>query len=247
MEIIIHDNLEGKTFEYLIGYINKFIHKDPLTKKLFGEHPRQNTVYQLLRDDNGYIIHTGKVNAKSTLQGIFVGPHLISDEDPKWEYDITVLDKSNMLDFNLTSEDLKRIELWLDTDHKDLKQSLGVLVNKENELPKPVSLQELMPSFVQNALIIEDKKSILQHGISESLTKLLNSDLELLESLDLVLKYIVDKKSMYALRTYILGCENSEALNGAIMGSLESYNETGDPSNIYKTIETCLFEIQKFT
>lgn len=246
MDVIVHDNNKSKEFDFLIGYINKFTHKDPYTKKLFSPHPIENSVYQLLSDDNGYVIHTGKVNDNSNLQGIFIGPNLIGDGDGKWEYDITVLDKSNMLDYQLKSEDLKQIENWIDTNHEDLKKSLGLIgAPMETTLSKPISIQDIMPPFIQNALIAEDRKNLQHSKMSENLSKLLDKDPDMIDSLSLFIDYLTNKKSLLPLRSYILNSESPEPTIAASMQTLENYDETGDLTNIYKTIETCLFEVQK--
>lgn len=228
-------------FEYLIGYVEKFDFHDPDAKAIFNPHPIVGRVYQLLKDRSGYVIHIGELVKNTTLQGIFLGPEL-NMSDIKWDYNITVVNKENMLDLTITSEDLKKVGEWLDTKHKALKKSLSP---KKKQAQSKV--EELVPLNVQTILSEENKKFNTYNQLSADLSTLTTKDPEMLNAICVLVNYLSHKSPALTLRSYISSTDAPEAVIAAAISSLESYDVTMESLHILKTIETCLHEVQKYS
>ncbi len=240
MVINLNPALQGP-FEFLIGYINKFEHKDPIFAQIFAAHPFPGKLYQIVKNKMGYIIHVGtrlqegQPLDKQELQGIYIGQNLVDDIEEKWEYNITVVDRDNMLDLNIDSEDLKKVEVWLDTDHKELRDRF---TNTPVQSPPPIEA-------INNSGMPPDNMSDVANTMASNLNMIFHEDPIMLKSVAAFISYLTHRKALLSLRNYIVNSDSTEAAVAGVLSGIERYDETESPFDLYKTIETCLYEVEK--
>lgn len=241
-QITITDTSPDK-FKYLIGYIKHFEYLATDVQEIFNPHPITGHVYQILERDGQYIIHIGESNKPELkLKGIFLGSQLSGEVENKWVSDIVVITKENMLDFNIPSEDLIKINTWLETDHKDLKDTLytkstlstvdGLDKESRAELPTMGDLLEM-------------QRASNHIQMATDLNTLRAKDPDSFEALTGVVEYLAGESTCLATRGFIIRATSEEAYAAALTTTVEEYTQTGDEGLLLKAIELCFYELNR--
>ena len=122
--MILQDNIHNTEIVYL--YTHKFEYgNNPISKEENGGHPKPKTVYRAIynTDTNTYrLIYN---ISKEGLSFIFIPKLKDHDEESGLSVDIKILTKKNILDFNISEENLDELLSWLKTDNKDIKEITG--------------------------------------------------------------------------------------------------------------------------
>lgn len=130
------------TPEIFIGYVHSFDFANKETKALFSPHPEVGRIYRVILrkrgDDQSYELYVGKDSNKLGMDTIVLGEELSGDYEGKWSYDISIVTKTNYLDYEFTDEDVEKLHMWTKSKHADLKKLL-------TKAPKPVNTDQLPP------------------------------------------------------------------------------------------------------
>ncbi len=104
-----------------IGYVKYFNFLAQGPRTFFGEHPKEGNIYRIVETvtPKEYRIYIGK-DSQSHIDGLVLGQELKGFFPEKWEFEIVEVDKNNILDLNLDSENLRKLDVWNTTNNEDL-------------------------------------------------------------------------------------------------------------------------------
>jgi hypothetical protein len=111
----LKDTKENTEFKYF--FINKFEWVNPMDHGHNAGHPKEKKVYRGWhnKDTNSYRL------APSLNQAFWLESLVDSTGRTGYKSDIVLVSKENILDLNLSEEDLDNLIIWIETDNKDLK------------------------------------------------------------------------------------------------------------------------------
>lgn len=144
--------------EISVGLIKAFEFYDESYGKRFNGHPVAGRVYRLIKDfipdekKTLYRLHIGRETNESQLDGLILGFDLEGSAKNQYSFKIEEVTKDNFLDFDLSEEDIKQVSQWFDTNHKDLREILGlpaIALENGEQLPQTKEAINLV-SFLEN-------------------------------------------------------------------------------------------------
>lgn len=138
--MILSDNITNTDIFYT--YVKKFKWSHPVSNETFGGHPKDGRVYRVIKntDTNTYRLIYGRIGG--TGQGVMLESLTSSDESVGYTSDIVPITRANILDLEISEEDLDLLKIWTDTDNRDIKE----IFELKNQ-PPPPSLPP--PAWVQ--------------------------------------------------------------------------------------------------
>jgi hypothetical protein len=244
--------------EILVGYVQHFNFNDKTSEDLLGGHPKQGRVYQIIKDDfYGYRIHIGASNTKEgKMEGILLGDSLRGDHAGKWNFDIAIVNESNILDFPLDPEDLDKLQDWFATDNKSLKDSLGkpvkvVATDANGDLREyPEASADFDPELAELTLpLLQD--------LGGNIEFLANRDLEITLCLADFVSYLpttysdkYEATGSNIAKDFLLNSKSSDAAIFNAVKYLQRYATVGfeksqNVKDLYKAMHYILFELQR--
>jgi hypothetical protein len=112
------DTLSNTKIVYI--FANKFTWTNNTEKETNVGHPKPGRLYRAIKntDTNTYRI---VYNIENNIQGILIDKLESKDESFGYVADMKEVSLSNVLNFEITEEDLKQFDNWLSTNNQDLK------------------------------------------------------------------------------------------------------------------------------
>ena len=142
----LSDNSENS--KVVVLYVKDFKWLDQYTAEHFGGHLKNKRVYRAIynKDIDSYrVLYTieGRHNAVNL-------PSLITKSGAMYTSNIVLIDKQNIVDFDISEEDLDQIIKW--DDHKDLKKIIDERRVVSQDQQEPEFIQELFKMVKQDEL-----------------------------------------------------------------------------------------------
>lgn len=259
--------------EILIGFVNSFKFMDQVAEKALNGHPKEGRLYQIVKDDYyGYRVHIGSDTNESSMNGILLGDDLSGSHDNKWDFDIEIVTKQNFLNFNICEEDTKKLQVWFETDNKDLKDVLGqpvhlvsstesgefMTLDDEGNLEKysPEEFAEALEAVAKEE--IQDQDAIEFADFTIALNDILFKDREFFRALADVISYLgstygdkyEDKKTPNVSKQMLLNSDSSDVALFNTLKYIQRYSTSGyakskNIQDLYKALHYILFELQR--
>jgi len=243
--------------EILVGYVKHFKFNDKFSEDLLMGHPKEGRIYQIIKDDlYGYRLHVGEENTKDkAMSGILLGHELQGNYGNRWEFDVALINNDNYLDFDITTEDLEKLQGWLQDGNAKLKEVLERPVAVATMSENGELVRHIVHTAVEDALEEETRK---RNQFSENLNVLLFIDPELFDVLMDVVAYLASTyKDKYEAsgkpnlsKDYLLSASSSEVALFNSMKYLQRYSTTGfeksaNPKDLHKAIHYIIFEFMR--
>ena len=251
--------------QVVLLYAKNFEWKDETHSGLTNGEPYTGRVYRALKDGKNDVYYvnidrTQDLDKKIKINGVRISKLVYST--PEWDCEFIEINDENILDLEINPEDYKRINEWVEDDHKDflaiLRGSEGgvdVVAAKEDEL------NEDNPSIIET-----DMESITDHimravrgnidpyveTIDDSLDYLISTDPMIVQGLAFVLNNLAEKVKNEAKTKVAIPLSREIALSddmgkGANMYSalysIEEYINTDRPSKIHDAIYHLITEL----
>lgn len=133
--MILSDNSKNTEFLYL--YVDEFQWLSHIDTEAFSGHPKAKSVYRAIlnKDTNGYrIIY--KITGGNP-QAIVLKNIVNKNRGLGYLSQMAVLSRENILSFDVSDEDLDKLDFWINSENKDLddimkKSKHPTVINDEN-------------------------------------------------------------------------------------------------------------------
>lgn len=247
--------------EVLIGLIKDFTYSNPEARDVMGDHPKVGRVYRIIKSDkedqpDTYQIYLGPTTNKLGLSTLFIGPALKGSyvgRVSEWTFDIEIINKENLLDYDFNPEDLENIRKWIDSGHKDISHIVSgtprviPIGGEAKDMPKDVK-QRLETSLAKLSRVETSMKDS-----AEALTILVNKDHDFFVALSDVLVNFADRYFSTSTdnlkrpsQSFLLSASKDAACFQAIRAIEEYSLEHDDILGIYEAIFFLLLEVQRY-
>ncbi|MBU6390912.1 MAG: hypothetical protein KGQ83_01570 [Planctomycetes bacterium] len=251
--------------EIAVGFIDKFDFIDDSSSEKLSGHPKVGRVYQILKLDGVYFLHIGHANTKAKLDGITLGPGLSGNYMDKWSYKVDLLTKDNYIDYPLSVEDMEKVSLWLESDHKELRGLLNkpmspvVIADIDNNGNfDPINDQEAEKLNQAIARTLSNHLPItkqLVESIAKSVNVLMFHNPELLDAVSELLSVLAelsiieDSKNIreHPVEDFLLFSKSKDTAIYNAIDSLYAYSNDGSPQkdHLYRALHFGLLELQR--
>jgi hypothetical protein len=186
--MVSSDTHENTRIIYL--YIRSFEWIDPMDTESKDGHPMVGKVYRTVhnKDTNSYRLIYEK-------EGVMIGIYLPkltvtavdeTTKEPGYKANIEEITIKNILDFNLSEEDLDNIIAW--QTNKQFKDEIGLKKKKEE---KPT--QEITPATIINAVQQHENKQVMAN-MGDRVLFLRERNTPLFSALQSLLDYLVEQE-----------------------------------------------------
>lgn len=111
--------LTEPTSKIIYGYVKSFLYHDNNSLYQMGGHPTPGRVYRIIKDsDKAYRLHIGTENNVAHHEGLLLNG--LVGSWPNWECEIVEITPENFTEFDLTTEDSEKLNMWIETNNSDL-------------------------------------------------------------------------------------------------------------------------------
>lgn len=246
--------------DVLIGYVTSANIKDDGLKQKLNGHPVVGNVYQIVKSNGMYFIHIGREFTQSDLSGICIGDNYTYGDNDKISFAITQLDDSNYLDFNLTDDNLDRVNEWLTTHHANINggeivSDMDAVGAADGTKPKVENKNKINGGLIKKLIDPFFGNQPYLESIAKSLNYLCYNDPNSLEPLDNSIKFLVDRQKSepqncpipWAAEQFLLFCKSSDISTHSIIDNAVKYHSTDDVKHLYTIFSDVLIELQRRT
>lgn len=241
----------------LIGYVNAFKHLYKENQELLKGEPKPGRIYRIIETEpnesertgpfRGYQVYIGATTNTAGMDTIFLGDTLKGQYFDKWTFDIDLITKENHLDFEYFTEDLPKLKTWLESDNADLidllkKSPFPVAVEQRGSAKPTEKIQRALAKAME--FEVEVEKSLGKLG--NSINTIINEDVRLAMIISQVLRVIAhNAKNSGVSKSFLLNSPTSDGTLYAAIKHIEQYQSSGRPSDLYKSINYLLLELQR--
>lgn len=264
--------------EIFIGYVQDFKFLNEEIQDKLSNEPKVGSVYRVMvtkaqrvEDDehvNLYQIYIGKENNKAGMDTLFLGEALEGTYYDKWQYNIKRITEQNLLEFDLSAQELEKIAHWKETNNKDLTPLLkgyakGVNISEAElmkEEAKEVSelkdkIEDIASSAMSKVLDFDAKYKQSLAKMEKSMKVIMDRDIDMTFVMSDVLAYL---KTTYSdkyeaagtniAKEFLLNSDSSHVAMFNAIKYLQRYSTKGfkkseNPVDLYKAIHYILFEL----
>jgi hypothetical protein len=166
--MILNDNEKNTEFLYL--YVEKFKWSNQENAEAFAGHPKPKSVYRAIlnKDTNGYRILYSVENG--TGNAVIINSLNSDSEDIGFTCKIHTITRNNILDFDISEEDLDKLSIWTEKDNQDLK---NIMKGNTEPFQQIDILDEEASEFFACALDTRKEDPLLFDAIHEYMHHLL--------------------------------------------------------------------------
>ncbi len=109
--------------------------------KLLGGEPFTGRVYRALKDPNTsayYVSVDHTIQSSPRVEGVRLTD--LQYKTPEWECNMVEITDDNITDFDISTEDYKKINDWVESDHKDFithlekQQGLDIIASRNDTM-----------------------------------------------------------------------------------------------------------------
>ncbi len=162
--MVLSDNSKNTEFLYL--YVDEFQWLSHMDTEAFSGHPKPKSVYRAIfnKDTRGYRIIYGTTNGNP--QAIVLKNLANKNKGVGYLSNMVILTRDNILNFDISDEDLDKMVFWIDTENKDLddimKKSKHPTVlgdNLDNTNLPPLTPMDIIPLITNNTRRVDGELS----------------------------------------------------------------------------------------
>jgi hypothetical protein len=249
-----------------IGYVNKFEFSETKMKDLLYPHPEKGRIYQIIQRQlpsglDVYELYIGRENNNAQMDTIFLGSELVGDYgEDKWSHDISIITKSNYLDYEFEGDDLEKLNMWIKTKHSGLKKLMkmkpkahtikeGKVV--DNNGSTPVQAAPLIAAVEDLKRKIHDMETDL-HEIVHGIELIRTKDAGMLRPVARVLSELGAMSEAFSTRpdivkASIMDSSSHEVTTILALANIQNYivSEGENTEHLVKAIINLLIELQR--